>query len=70
MKIKDINEDKVHLKLQLIKLIVNDSLFIKYNLSERQLTFCVFEYKLLEDNEVLKLHDEINQLDTMFTQNM
>ena len=70
MKIKDINEDKVHLKLQLIKLIVNDSLFIKYNLSERQLTFCVFEYKLLEDNEVLKLHNEINQLDTMFTQNM
>ena len=70
VKIKDLNENNIHFRLQLIKLLVNDYLFNKYNLTERQLTFCVFEYKLLEDNEVLKVHDEINNLDSMFTQNM
>ncbi len=70
VKIKDLNENNIHFRLQLIKLLVNDYLFNKYNLTERQLTFCVFEYKLLEDSEVLKVHDEINKLDSMFTQNM
>lgn len=57
---KESEESSIYKMLEL-KLRIDDTLFMKYGLTETQIRFMIYEYSLLEDKEVKSINDKISR---------
>lgn len=53
------SQDVIVFKMLVIKLRIDDYLYLKFKLNENQIRYLIFEYNLLEDKEVKSLNDKI-----------
>lgn len=55
----------IFFKILMSKMKVDDELFVKYRLTENQLKYLFYEYKLENDSEVKSLYDKCNRFSEM-----
>lgn len=50
-------------KILVLRIKLDDKLFVKYNYTESQIRYLLFKYNLFEDKEVKRLHNEISKFE-------
>ena len=58
-------QERIMMKLMITKMIIDDALFLKYQISENQVRYLINEYNLKEDEEVKSLSDTMRKLDNL-----
>lgn len=61
LKTEEKNQDVIIFKMLVIKLKIDDCLYLKFKMNENQIRYLIFEYSLLEDKEVKTLNDKISK---------
>jgi hypothetical protein len=60
------NQEYIIFRLLVVKMKIDDELYFKYKYIEAQIRYLLYEYNLLDDPEVKRVHNNINQFDDMF----
>lgn len=54
-------ENELFFKLLIIKLKIDDELYLKFKYREEQIRYLLYEYQLFDDNDVRKLYENVNK---------
>ncbi len=54
-------------KLLVMKMKVDDELYLKFKYTEPQIKYMLYEYNLLEDTEIKKVNEQLMRFDQMFS---
>ena len=54
-------------KLLVMKMKVDDELYLKFKYTEPQIKFMLYEYNLLEDTEIKRVNEQLMRFDQMFS---
>lgn len=64
-KMNEISHDLTIFKMLVIKIKVDDLLYLKFGMTENQIRYLIFEYSLMDDKEVKSINDKICKYEEM-----